>query len=71
MLIKGWEMKRRQDIINFIDHYINFKWSDPIIATEKKKELEVMSAYLNASEYNLLTDAQMKTLMGILGYKLA
>ena len=71
MLIKGWEMKRRQDIINFIDHYINFKWSDPIIATEKKKELEVMSAYLNASEYNLLTDAQMKTPMGILGYKLA
>ena len=64
-------MKRRQDIINFIYHYINFKWLDPIIATEKKKELEVMSAYLNASEYNLLTDAQMKTLMGILGYKLA
>ena len=64
-------MKRRQDIINFIYHYINFKWLDPIIAKEKKKELEVMSAYLNASEYNLLTDAQMKTLMGILGYKLA
>lgn len=71
MLVKGWEIEKKREIIEFIDGYTKFKLIGTTITTEKKKELEAMSAYLKASDYNRLTDDQLKTLLGILGYNLA
>lgn len=71
MLVKAWEMERKQEIIQFIDNYCSLSFIQETIPSQKIKDLITISTSLKTNEYHLLTDDQMKLLLDVLGYKLA
>jgi len=70
MLVKAWEMERKSTIIQFINNYCNLPFIQQTVSSQKIRELMIISNYLNANRYHLLTDDQMKVLLDLLGYKL-
>jgi hypothetical protein len=71
MLVKAWEMERKQNIIQFIDNYCSLPFIQQTIPSRKIKDLMTISTYLKTNKYHLLTDDQMKLLLDVLGYNLA